>query len=110
MKHFYHHIIEIETIYTVLDVMDLADHEKKELIILIDSTLHHTIIDTVLSELSEKDKKIFLKNLEENNHDTIWQHLQSSVEHIDQKINRSVNLLMEELHADVQEAKNRSIK
>lgn len=108
MKHFYHHIIEIDTIYTILDVMDLEENERNELIILIDSTLHHTIIDTVLSELSEKDKKVFLKNLEENNHDTIWHHLKNSTEDIEHKINRSVNVLLEELHNDVQEAKNHS--
>lgn len=105
MKHFYSHIIEIESIYTILDVMDLDHEEKQELIVIIESTVHHTIIDTVLSELSEKDKKIFLQHLSKENHEDLWKHLKENIEKVEHKINRAVNILLQELHLDVQEAK-----
>ncbi len=105
MKHFYSHIIEIESIYTILDVMDLDHEEKQELIVIIESTVHHTIIDTVLSELSEKDKKIFLEHLSKENHEDLWKHLKKNIEKVEHKINRAVNILLQELHLDVQEAK-----
>ncbi len=105
MKYFYSHIIEIESIYTILDVMDLDHEEKQELIVIIESTVHHTIIDTVLSELSEKDKKIFLHHLSKENHEDLWKHLKENIEKVEHKINRAVNILLQELHLDVQEAK-----
>ncbi len=106
-KHFYSHIVEIETIYTILDVMDLEDHERKELIVIIDSTIHHTIVDTVLSELSEKDKKIFLSHMSEEKHDKLWNHLKSNVDKIEHKINKAVNSLMSELHLDIEEVRKK---
>lgn len=106
-KHFYSHIIEIESIYSILDVMDLEDHEKKELIIIIDSTIHHTVIDTVLSELSEKDKKIFLSHMSKDRHEDLWTHLRNNIDKVEHKINHAVNNLMNELHLDVEEAKNK---
>lgn len=107
MKHFYSHIIEIESIYTILDVMDLDHDEKHELIVIIESTVHHTIIDTVLSELSEKDKKTFLHHVSKKDHDKVWKHLKENVEQVEHKINRAVNILLQELHLDVEEAKKR---
>ncbi len=86
-KHFYSHIIEIETIYSLLNVMDLEENERHELIIIIDSTIHHTIIDTILSELSEKDKKIFLSYMQEEKHDDLWSLLKSKVDRVEHKIN-----------------------
>lgn len=105
MKHFYSHIIEVETIYTILDVMDLENHEKQELIVIVESTVHHTIMDTVLSELSEKDKKIFLQHVSKKDHYKVWNHLKENIENVEHKINRAVNLLLQELHIDVEEAK-----
>ena len=105
MKHFYKHIIEIETVYSVLDIMDFEEQERQELIVIIDTTIHHTVIDVILSELSEKDKKIFLSHYAEKNHDKLWKHVNEKIDKVEHKINKAVNLLLKELHEDVQEAK-----
>src|SRR3989344_1207145 len=63
-KHFYTHIVEIDSIYAALDEIELGGQEKQELMLIVASHVHQVVVDTVLSELSEEDKKIFLMYLE----------------------------------------------
>lgn len=107
MKYFYSHLIEIESIIIELDKLDLSDEQRKHLANLVDSSLHHTILDAVLSELSEEDKRIFLKHVHENNHDKIWKFLNDKTVSIEKKIQKAAEDLKKELHDDLKEAKKR---
>jgi hypothetical protein len=101
MNQFYSEIIEIETLILELDTLDISPQEKKHLVQIATDTLHHTILDIILSELSEEDKKIFLKNHSENNHDKIWEHLKSKIDNIEIKIKITADMLKKELHEDI---------
>jgi hypothetical protein len=103
-KHFYTHLIEIDSLHVALEALDLEEHEKKELIILAETTIHHIVIDTVLTELPEGDKKKFLKHLAEENHADIWNLLKSKGEQMESKIKRAIESIQKELHADIKEA------
>jgi len=107
MKQFYTHLIGIESIIIELDKMDLSKEQKIHLTALIDSSLHHTILDAVLSELEPKDKKAFMQYLEENDHNKIWEFLNSHVDKIEDKIKKTADDLKEELHKDIREAKEK---
>ena len=109
MKHFYSHLIEVESIIVELDKMGLSDREKLHLASLVDSSLHHIILDAVLSELSEEDKQKFLVHFKNNDHDKIWQLLNEKVDKIEEKIKTCADDLKKELHKDLKEAKNRSL-
>lgn len=104
-KHFYTHIIEIDSVFTELDLMDLKKGERTELILIIESSVHHMVLDTVLSALSEKDKKIFLTHLATDNHGEIWKLLQEKVRKPEEKIRKAVDKLKREFHSDIQKAK-----
>ena len=104
-KHFYSHIVETSVLSLELGDMDLSKDERVELISLIDSNIHHAILDAILSELSEEDKKIFLNHLALNDHDKIWKHLKAKIENIEEKIKKSADSIKEELHKDIKEAK-----
>ncbi|MDQ3099368.1 MAG: hypothetical protein M3Q44_06495 [bacterium] len=106
MKHFYSDIIEIETLIVELDTLDISPQEKKHLIQIASDTLHHTILDIILSELSVDDKEIFLQNHAENNHDKIWSHLQDKITHIESKIKITAEMLKTELHNDLKAIKD----
>lgn len=101
---FYSHLIEIESVVTELDKLDLSAEQKKHLAELVDSSLHHTILDAVLSELSETEKKVFLNHIEENNHGKIWQFLNERIDKIEEKIKKAAEDLKEQLHRDLKEA------
>ena len=107
MKRFYSHLINYETVYVELDSLEMSEKEKSRLAELIDANLHNTIIEAVLSELSEEDKRVFLKHLSEEKHDKIWEHLNSKADHIEDKIKLAAEDLKKEIHKDIKEAKSR---
>lgn len=107
-KHFYTHIIEIESLVVELDKLNLSDQEKIHLARLIDSNLHHTVLDVILSQLPEDEKQVFLRNLKESNHDKIWEHLNSIVDKIEEKIKNAAEQLKKELRHDIKEAKEQT--
>lgn len=104
-KHFYSHIVEVDSLVFQLDQMGFTQEEKTHLISLVDSSLHHVVLDVVLSELSENDKQIFLKKLASEDHDAVWELLNNKIEHIEEKIKKAADELKEELHRDIKEAK-----
>ena len=105
MKQFYTHLVEIESIVIELDKMDLSKEQKIHLTTLIDSTLHHTILDSILSQLGDSDKRVFLQSFSENDHDKIWKFLTERVDNIEDTIKKAVEDLKEQLHKDLKEAK-----
>ena len=104
---FYTHLIEIESIIVELDKLDLSDEQKAHLAGLIDSSLHHTILDAVLSELSPQDKKVFLNHLKEDDHSKIWKFLNEKVDNIEEKVKKAADDLKLQLRKDLKEARQR---
>lgn len=107
MTRWYTHLIEIESVTEELDKMDLSAEEKLHLAHLVDSSLHHTILDAVLSQLSNEDKEVFLRHLEGKNHDQIWQFLNDKVQDIEEKIQNTAEEFKKILKKDLKEAKTR---
>ena len=105
-KHFYSDLIHIDSVVTSLSELQLTDDEKKELTALAHAHLHQVIMDAILNELSSRDKKIFLANVEFEDDEKIWEHLNSRVEKIHEKIISAAEDLKEELHKDIAEVKN----
>lgn len=105
-KHFYTHLIDIKIVQTELDALELKPHEHRELLTLIHTTIHHVVVDGILSALDEDDKKKFLNNLAEDHHSHIWEHLHERIENIEEKIKKSALTILEELRRDIDEIKN----
>jgi hypothetical protein len=109
-KYFYSHLIETTDISIKLSELNLSDDEKKHLTSLLEANIHTTIVENVLSELSEEDKKQFLKNLISDNHEiTIW-HLKIKIEKLEDKIKASVETLKKELLEDIASARKLSVE
>ena len=106
-QHFYTHIIEIDSVYTVLDLTNMNKKERDELMVIIEATVHHVVVDTVLSELSEDDKRIFLKHLATDDHESLWKHLNSNLKNIESKILKSVNKVKKDFQKDIKKIINK---
>ena len=102
-KYFYTHIIDTSTLSLELGNMNLDSKERTHLISLIDSNIHHAVLDLVLSELKPMDKKTFLHHLASENHDKVWKFLNEKVENIEEKIKKTAEDLKKELHRDIRE-------
>lgn len=104
-KHFYSHIVEIESLEIELETLNLAEHEKKHLIEIAGLSLHQVIIDEILSRLGNEDKKVFLGHLARDQHDLIWKFLSGKIEDIEKRIKQTAQTLKTKLHADIKEIK-----
>jgi hypothetical protein len=104
-KRFYSHLIDIESINLSLYLLDLNERQKQELMLIVESNIHHVVIDTVMSELSEEDKKKFLSHLAAEKHEEIWSLLEGKIKNIEEKIKQAVQVLKQELHKDIMEVK-----
>lgn len=104
-KKFYSHIIEIESLTIELDKLDLSETERVHLASLVDSNLHHTILDAVMSELAEEDKQVLLEHLKSDDHEKIWKLLNERVDDIEEKIRKTAKQLKDEMHGDIKDSK-----
>lgn len=106
MTQFYTKFISIEEVIEELHTLDLSTEERMHLAGLIDSSLHHAILNEVLSHLKGEDKKLFLKLLaEQESHEKITEFLEIKVDNIQDKIKKVADELVAEMHKDIKEAK-----
>lgn len=101
-KHFYSHIVESSSVSLALGDMDITQNERKHLLSLVEHNLHHAILDSVLSELSDKDKQEFLMLISTDNNDKIWELLVNRVDNIEDKIKKTAAELKKEMHKDIE--------
>jgi len=104
-KYFYTHIIDTSTLSLELGGMDLTPRERLHLISLIDSNIHHEILDLILSELNPEDKKTFLTHLTSGNHDKVWKFVNEKIKDVEGKIKKTAEDLKKELHKDIKMAR-----
>jgi hypothetical protein len=102
-KHFYHHIVAIDSLHLALSDLDLDQHEKDHLIIIAETNIHHSIIDTILSELTNDDKKTFLILIAQadTEHNQIWDFLNLKIEKAESKIKNTVEKMLQKMHEDI---------
>lgn len=105
-KYFYSQIITTDTLHVALGELEVSEAEKEHLEMLIDSSLYHTILNAILNELSEEDKKLFLEQLLSEEDVEILNFLQNKIDKIEDKIKTAADGLIEELHKDIKEVKN----
>lgn len=108
-KYFYTHIIDTSALSLELGNMELDPQERMHLISLIDSNIHHAVLDLILSELSPMDKKTFLTHLASENHDKVWKFLNEKVGNIEEKIKKTADELKKELYTDIKEVKAKKV-
>lgn len=106
MAYFYAKYIVIESLLSELQNLDLSEKERHHLANLADSSLHHTILDEILSQLAPVDKKAFLHRLKENPEDEkIMEFLSDKIEGVEEKIKKVADELVLEMQKDIREAK-----
>ena len=103
--HFYSKLVTTDSLVEALNELDLSDEQRAHLLDVADSSLHHAIVDAILSELSDKDKQTFLEYVTADDHKKIWEFLNKKIDKIEEKITQTADGLKKELHQDIKETK-----
>jgi hypothetical protein len=106
-KTFYHHLISTEDIEIELNNLGLPEHERIELLEIAENAIHYTIIDIVLSELKEEDKKTFLEHHTIGNHETTLRFLKNRIDDLETRVKESAEILKNNFIKDILELKNK---
>jgi hypothetical protein len=106
IRHFYSHIVETESLFMEIDSLEISDSERLHLKNLAESHIHHSILDSILSSLSQEDKKEFLKRINTKRQEHIWKFLNEKFEDAEELIINSANKIKSELLGDIREEKS----
>lgn len=104
-RYFYSHLTDTDSLTADLAELDLTVGQKKELMEIAHVHTHQAVVDAILSELSEDDKKKFLELLARGSDDEIWKHLNDKVEKIEDKITDVAKQVKRELREDIVKVK-----
>lgn len=108
-KIFYDHLINIEEVIIELDQNDISIEERSEFISIIDETLHHNILDTILSNLPFEHHENFLTKFHKAPHDLdliIYLRQVSGVD-IEEKIKTKANEVKKEIISEIKKSKKK---
>lgn len=107
-KYFYAHIIDPEDLHRELDVLDITSHEKNHLTLILESSLHHQIIDLVLTELPDEHKKSFMLHLANDDNESTWKVVEAGIDNPEAKIRECLESFKQEIAQDILEAHTQS--
>lgn len=100
-RYFYSHLTDTDSLTSDLGELELTEGQKKELMEIAHIHTHQAVVDAILSQLSEDDKKKFLELLAAGANDEIWKHLNEKVSKIEDTITQVAKQVKKELREDV---------
>ena len=99
--HFYSHLTDPQRFHAHLQSVEMTDDERTHLVVIIESTLHHRIIDIVLENMPDPHKDTFLDHVASEDHEAVWRLLNEHVEKSEETIKEVIHLLEKELEEDL---------
>ena len=105
-KTFYDHLVSTDEIEVELNKLGFPEHERIELLEIAENTINYTVIDIVLSELKEEDKKTFLEHHAKSNYKTTLGFLKERIDDLETRIKESAGILKNNFIKDILELKN----
>lgn len=103
MKLFYDHlIIEIDQVYAEIELLTVNEKRKQNLKTIIDETIHHAVLDTILSHLEKRHHQKFLVSFYDSPNDPLHlSFLKSKVEEIEDRIQQTAKELRKNMLAEL---------
>ena len=107
IKYFYSHLISFNSLEDDLNTLNISKQEKQDLLDIANTHTHQQIIESILSLLTEEDKKKFLELLANGQDEKIWKHLNEKVDKIEDKIKDASQGIKKELREDIKKIKSK---
>lgn len=104
-KQFYSHLINIERFEKRIERFDLYENERHEIITIFHETIHHTVVNIILTELDEENKKTFFKRVQQDDHSYLWDDLSKKISKLEEKIKEAKNSIEEEIIKEIDNLK-----
>jgi hypothetical protein len=106
-KIFYDQITIVEEIETELNSYQLSSDEKSELLSLVDQTVHHEVLNTILTHLPKEKHEHFLTKFHAAPHDkALLDYLKKEIKiDIEKEIFLQAKKIKRELLAEIKRAK-----
>lgn len=100
---FYSHIVTIEPVHEKLLSLDIKEDEKKELLDILHSHIHITVVDIILSELDEGKKKEFLHLVGvKEDHEGAWNFVLANIEKGEDKVREAIDKIVADFVNDLE--------
>lgn len=106
-KIFYDHLVVREEITTELEKYSLTVDEREELIRLADETLHHHVLNIILTHLPKEKHKEFLTKFHQSPHDEkLLEYLQAELNvDIEGEIKEEAKKVKQEILAEIKRSR-----
>jgi hypothetical protein len=101
MTHFYHAVIDTQDLHMELEGLSLETTEKEELAEIMESTILHHIIDSLLDHLPEEEREVFLNNLMAEDNEGVIAHLKDKIELFEEKLTDAYQEIKQTLLLDL---------
>lgn len=100
-KIFYDHLVLREEVTIELDKYNLAREEREELIQLVDETLHHQVLNTILTHLPKEKHREFLEKFHQAPHD---EKLLDYIKNFEEEIIKTAKKIKSELLSEIKKS------
>ncbi len=99
---FYSHIVKIEPVHERFEQFEIEENLKEELLNILHSHIHLTVIDIVLNELDNDKKKEFLHliGVSEDNSGA-WDFVITNIEKGEEKVNEAIDKIVNDFVKDL---------
>ncbi len=107
-KIFYDHLVYREEIIAELDKHQVTIEEREEIVQLVDETIHHHVLDVILTNLpKDKHEEFLVKFLNTPFDDKLLDYLKKQIKDIEEKIQKEAKTIKAELLAEIKRAQKK---
>lgn len=99
---FYDHLIEPQRIAEHVERLNMTNDERDHFITIVRSTIHHDIMDEVLSRLPHEHKDPFLDHVALDKHDEALQLLSQHIADLEELVHQIADVHLVQLRQDVE--------
>ncbi len=103
---FYERFIEIKPLEEEISTLAISEEEKNNLHFMIAEILHHHTLDTILDQLNEDDKKLFLQAVHQNEEMTIATILKDKITNYEKVLKEKLQQVQSEILEEIRRIKN----
>lgn len=103
---FYERFIEIKPLEVEIASLEISEEEKNNLHFMIAELLHHHTLETILDQLSEEDKQLFLEAVNQNQEMTIATLLKDKVKNYEKVLKDKLHQVRDDIIEEIRKIKN----